>query len=386
MAKGVSMSTKTATGWGFPKSITVKNFRNKSDYAEYSFSPNGRVMIMTGQFTETQGGKDIYVSFLQADDTWSEPKDLGKKINSADEESTPFIAADGKTLYFSTKGISGYGNNDIFLSRRLDDTWLQWSEPENLGSVINTAEWDGYFTISALSDFAYFSSQENSLGEEDIFKLAVPESIKPSAVVQITGGVYNKVDNKPISARIKVQSMTDGDTVCVSYDPLTGDYKMMLPTKQSYTISATKKGFMAVSEPLDFTKETNFKEVKKNIYLLPIEAGQRMTLNSVFFEQSKAVIIDTSFPELDRIVRAMKENPTMEIMLEGHTDNQGDWNANLLLSKERVEEVQKYLTIKGINMKRIQVQGYGSTRPIASNNSEEKRRLNRRVEVTIIKN
>ena len=386
MAKGVSMSTKTATGWGFPKSITIKNFRNKSDYAEYSFSPNGRVMIMTGQFTETQGGKDIYVSFLQADDTWSEPKDLGKKINSADEESTPFIAADGKTLYFSTKGISGYGNNDIFLSRRLDDTWLQWSEPENLGSVINTAEWDGYFTISALSDFAYFSSQENSLGEEDIFKLVVPESIKPNAVVQITGGVYNKVDNKPISARINVQSMTDGDTVCVSYDPLTGDYKMMLPTKQSYTISATKKGFMAVSEPLDFTKENNFKEVKKNIYLLPIEAGQRMTLNSVFFEQSKAVIIVTSFPELDRIVRAMKENPTMEIMLEGHTDNQGDWNANLLLSKERVEEVQKYLTVKGINMRRIQVQGYGSTRPIASNNSEEKRRLNRRVEVTIVKN
>lgn len=386
MSKGVSMSTKTATGWGFPKAITVKNFRNKSDYAEYSFSPNGRVMIMTGQFTETEGGKDIYVSFLQADETWSEPKDLGKKINSADEESTPFIAADGKTLYFSTKGISGYGNNDIFLSRRLDDTWLKWSEPENLGSVINTPEWDGYFTISALTDYAYFSSQENSLGEEDIFKLAVPESIKPNAVVQITGGVYNKVDNKPIAARINVQSMTDGDTICVSYDPLTGDYKMMLPTKQSYTISATKKGFIAVSEPLDFTKENNFKEVKKNIYLLPIEAGQKMTLNSVFFEQSKAVIIDTSFPELDRIARVMKENPTMEIMLEGHTDNQGDWNANLLLSKDRVEEVQKYLATKGINMKRIQVQGFGSTRPVASNNSEEKRRLNRRVEVTIVRN
>lgn len=386
MSKGVSMSTKTPTGWGFPKSMLVKNFKNKSDFAEYSFSPNGRVMIMTGQFSETQGGKDIYVSFLQLDDSWSEPRDLGKKINSADEESTPFIAADGKTLYFSTKGISGFGNNDIFLSRRLDDTWLNWSEPENLGSVINTSEWDGYFTISALSDYAYFSSQENSLGDEDIFKLSVPESIKPNAVVQLTGGVFNKVDNKPISARINVQSMTDGDTVCVTYDPLTGDYKMMLPTKQSYTISATKKGFMAVSEPLDFTKDNNFKEIKKNIYLLPIEAGQKMILNSVFFEQSKSVIIDTSFPELDRIVKAMKENPTMEIMLEGHTDNQGDWNANLLLSKERVEEVQKYLATKGVNMKRIQVQGYGSTRPVASNNSEEKRRLNRRVEVTIIKN
>jgi outer membrane protein OmpA-like peptidoglycan-associated protein len=386
MSKGVSISTKTPTGWSFPRALTVKNFKNKSDYAEYSFSANGRVLVMTGQFAETQGGKDVYVSFLQADNTWSEPKNLGKQINSADEESTPFIATDSKTLYFSTKGISGYGNNDIFLSRRLDDTWTKWSEPENLGDIINTPEWDGYFSISALTDFAYFASQENAIGEEDIFKLAVPESIRPESVVQVTGGVYNKVDNKPISANINVQNLTDKDTVCVSYDPLTGDYKMMLPSKQSYSITATKKGFLAVSEPLDFTKDNKFKEVKKNIYLMPIEAGQKMTLNSVFFEQSKADIIDTSFPELDRIVKAMKENPTMEIMLEGHTDNQGDWNENLKLSKERVQEVQKYLASKGVNMKRIQVQGYGSTRPVASNNSEEKRRMNRRVEVMIVKN
>ncbi|PWK25225.1 WD40 repeat protein [Arcicella aurantiaca] len=386
MAKGVSMSTKTPTGWAFPKPINIKNFRNKSEYAEYSFSPNGRVLILTGQFAETQGGKDIYVSFLQPDGTWAEPKNLGKKINTAEEESTPFVAADGKTLYFSTKGLSGYGNNDIFLSRRLDDTWMNWSEPENLGSVINTPEWDGYFSISAIGDYAFFSSQENAIGEEDIFKLRVPESIKPSAVVQVTGGVYNKVDNKPISAKINVQSLTDKDTVCVTYDPLTGDYKMMLPSKQSYTISASKKGFMAVSEPLDFTKDNNFKEVKKNIYLLPIEAGQKMTLNSVFFAQSKAEILDNSFPELDRIIKVMEENPTMEIMLEGHTDNQGDWNENLLLSKQRVEEVKKYLAAGGINIKRVQTQGYGSTRPISSNNSEEKRKLNRRVEVTIVKN
>lgn len=386
MSKGVSMSTKTPTGWAFPKPINIKNFRNKSEYAEYSFSPNGRILILTGQFTETQGGKDIYVSFLQADGTWSEPKNLGKKINTAEEESTPFVAADGKTLYFSTKGLSGYGNNDIFLSRRLDDTWLNWSEPENLGSIINTPEWDGYFSISAIGDYAFFSSQENAIGEEDIFKLRVPESIKPNAVVQVTGGVYNKVDNKPISARINVQSLTDKDTVCVTYDPLTGDYKMMLPSKQTYTISASKKGFMAVSEPLDFSKDNNFKEVKKNIYLLPIEAGQKMTLNSVFFAQSKAEILDNSFPELDRIIKVMEENPTMEIMLEGHTDNQGDWNENLQLSKQRVEEVRKYLAAGGINIKRVQTQGYGSTRPISSNNSEEKRRLNRRVEVTIVKN
>jgi outer membrane protein OmpA-like peptidoglycan-associated protein len=263
---------------------------------------------------------------------------------------------------------------------------LKWSEPENLGTIINTPEWDGYFSISALGDFGYFASQENAIGEEDIFRLRVPESIKPNAVVQVTGGVYNMVDKKPISARINVQNLSDKDTVCVSYDPETGDYKVMLPSKQNYTISATKKGFIAVSEPMDFTKENNFKEFKKNIYLLPIQAGQKMTLNSVFFQQSKAEMLDESFTELDRIIKVMKENPTMEIMLEGHTDNQGDWNANLQLSKERVEEVKKYLTAGGIDIKRVQTQGYGSTRPIASNNSEEKRKLNRRVEVTIVRN
>ncbi|MEA5258851.1 OmpA family protein [Arcicella aquatica] len=386
MLKGVSMSTKNDRGWDFPKALAIKNFNNKSDYAEYSFSPNGRVLILTGQFRETNGGKDIYLSFQQPDGTWSEPVNAGKVINTAEDEGTPFIAADGKTLYFSTRGLSGYGSSDIFVTRRLDDTWLKWSEPENLGAGINTPEWDGYFSVSALGDYAYYSSQENSIGDEDIFKFKVPESIKPETVIQLTGGVFNYVDKKLIDAKIKVQSLTDADTVCVTFDPQTGDYKLMLPAKKTYSISASKKGFMPFSEILDFSKENNFKEIKKNIFLLPIEAGQRMTLNSVFFEQSKFDILPNSYPELDRIVVVMKENPTMEIMLEGHTDNQGDWNANLTLSKQRVEEVKKYLADKGVDMKRIQTQGYGSTRPVASNNSEEKRKFNRRVEFMIVKN
>ncbi len=386
MLKGVSMSTKNDRGWDFPKALAIRNFNNKSDYAEYSFSPNGRVLILTGQFRETNGGKDIYLSFQQPDGTWSEPVNAGKVINTAEDEGTPFIAADGKTLYFSTRGLSGYGSSDIFVTRRLDDTWLKWSEPENLGAGINTPEWDGYFSVSALGDYAYYSSQENSIGDEDIFKFKVPESIKPETVIQLTGGVFNYVDKKLIDAKIKVQSLTDADTVCVTFDPQTGDYKLMLPAKKTYSISASKKGFMPFSEILDFSKENNFKEIKKNIFLLPIEAGQRMTLNSVFFEQSKFDILPNSYPELDRIVVVMKENPTMEIMLEGHTDNQGDWNANLTLSKQRVDEVKKYLANKGVDMKRIQTQGYGSTRPVASNNSEEKRKFNRRVEFMIVKN
>lgn len=387
MANGVSIARKGEKGWNFPEALSIKNFKNKSEFSEYSFSANGRVLILTGQFKETHGGKDVYLSFLQADNTWSEPQNAGSVINTAEDESTPFMAADGKTLYYSTKGLSGYGNNDIFMTRRMDETWLKWSEPENLGSIINTPEWDGYFSISALGDYAFFSSQQNAIGEEDIFKFKVPESIKPNAVVQLTGSVYNMVTNKPVQAKISIQqTATKADTVCVTFDPETGDYKLMLPAQKTYTLTASQKGFLTFSEPLDLSKENSFKEIKKNIYLVPIEPGQRMTLNSVFFEQSKFDILPNSYPELDRIVAVMKENATMEIMLEGHTDNQGDWNANLTLSKQRVEEVKKYLASKGVDMKRIQTQGYGSIKPISSNNSEEKRKLNRRVEFLIIKN
>ncbi|MFD1818193.1 WD40-like Beta Propeller Repeat [Pseudarcicella hirudinis] len=386
MEKGVSKAFKLKTGgWGFPRALVIQNFRNSSEYSEYSLAPNGRVLLMTTQTKETFGGKDIYVSFLQADDTWSSPKNIGNIINTAEAESTPFIAPDGKTLYFSTIGHAGYGNNDIFMSRRLDDTWLSWSEPQNLGSLINTPEWDGYFSISALGDYAYFSSQENSMGQEDIFRLKAPESIKPLAVVQLTGQVFDSADKKGISARISVQDLSSpSDTLSTEYDPFTGDYKLMIPAKKVYSITARKKGYLPVSEQLDFTNEKNFKEFKKNLYLTPIEVGQKMTLNNVFFEQSKYDLNASSFGELDRIVELMKEYPTMEIMLEGHTDNQGDWNANLQLSQQRVEEVKKYLSKKGILLSRIQTKGWGSTRPVSSNLTEEKRRLNRRVEFTIL--
>lgn len=384
--QGVSISRKIGSVWSTPQNLVeIKHPDDKAESFETNLSPDGKILLIATQLENTIGQKDIYVLFRQADGTWSEPKNLGLDINTPEDEVTPFLASDGKTLYFSTDGRAGFGNKDIFISRRLDDTWTHWSEPENLGPNINTSGWDCYFYLSSKDGYAYLCSNKNSLGQEDIFRLKVPESVKPQTVIQVTGTVLNVADNKPIAAKINVQSLEDSDTICVNYDPQTGEYKLMLPTKRSYSISASKKGFMAVSERMDIEDEKNYREVKKNLYMLPIESGQKMTLNSVYFEQSKFDLLPNSFNELNQIVTTMKENPSMEILLEGHTDNQGDWNANLLLSKQRVEEVQKYLVRQGISKSRIQIQGFGSTRPLASNNSEEKRKLNRRVEFTIVK-
>ena len=155
MEKGVSFSFLLRTGeWSFPKALKIVNFKNKSEFSEYTLAPNGKVLLMTTETKDSFGGKDIYVSFLNSDDTWSEPRNIGSSVNSGEAESTPFIAPDGVTMYFSSSGHVGFGNNDIFLSRRLDDTWLNWSLPENLGPIVNTPQWDGYFSVSAKGDYA----------------------------------------------------------------------------------------------------------------------------------------------------------------------------------------------------------------------------------------
>lgn len=386
MTKGVSLAQRiTNEAWTFPMPLNIKNFDNLSEYSEYSLSPNGKILILTALLKNTEGNKDIYVSFLQDNNSWSEPINLGSQVNTAEDESTPFLAADAKTLYFSSKGWSGYGNNDIFVTRRLDDTWQRWSEPENLGPLINTPAWDGYFSISANGDYGYICSEENSFGQEDIFRFTIPQSIKPETVIQLTGGVFNALDKQAIQAQIKIQAESENDTVCFTYDPSEGNYKVMLSAKKKYTVSTSKKGYLTSVETLDFTEEDAYKEVKKDIFIFPMKAGERTILKSILFEQSRADLLPESYNELNALVAVMRENQGLEIMLEGHTDNQGDWNANLQLSQQRVQAVRKYLVEHGVAEKRIQIQGYGPSRPIASNNSEDKRKLNRRVEVLVVK-
>ncbi|MFN8356224.1 MAG: OmpA family protein [Spirosomataceae bacterium] len=386
LAKGLSKSKRQRNGWTFPTEVKIKNYQNESNYSEFSLSPDGKVLVMTAQAKETFGSKDLYVSFLQPDSSWSEPRNMGPSINTAEAESTPFVAADNKTLYFSTAGHAGYGSNDIFLTRRLDETWTKWSAPENLGAAINTPEWDGYFTIPASGDYAYLCSQEESLGLEDIYRLKLYPAIKPEPVAIISGNVYDFVSKKPIGADVLANVLVDNKEVGkTDYDPQTGEYKMVVPLRETYSIIASKKGYMPLSESIDLAKEKNYREIKKNLYLIPIAPGQKIVLNHVFFEQSKFELLPASYPELDRILQIMKDNPTVEIQLEGHTDNQGDFNLNLQLSQDRVTEVKKYLTSKGIDEKRISVKGWGSTKPVASNVTEDKRKLNRRVEFVVVK-
>lgn len=385
---GLSKSTLGKNGWSFPVECVISNNNNlhKNAYTEYAIVPDGKTIVLSVQRRDSQGNKDLYVSFRQPNQTWSEPVSMGLTLNTADYEGAPFVASDSRTLYFTSAGRPEYGNGDIFVSRRLDDTWTKWSEPENLGPDINTPEWDGYFTIPATGDYAYLSSIQNSMGGEDIFRLKLYPAIKPDPVAIVSGKVIDGVSKKPVSAEVFSTIAPDNkENSRISYDPETGDYKLLLAMSNNYNLTAKREGYFPTTELIDLSKDKRFKEIRKNLVLTPIKAGQRVVLRDVLFEQSKAILISGSNAELDRVVQMLKEYPEMEIQVDGHTDNQGVWDLNMKLSEDRVRVVKEYLIDKGIPDLRIQTKAWGPSKPIASNETEEKRRLNRRVEFTILK-
>ncbi|MVM30092.1 OmpA family protein [Spirosoma sp. HMF4905] len=388
MSFGISKSIRTKAGWSQPVECRIANNYNlhEKNQLEFCVSPDGKAIILAVQRKDTRGNRDLYVSLQKSDNTWSEPVSLGGVVNTAEFESSPFLAADGRTLYFTSAGHPGFGNGDIFVSRRQDDSWGNWSEPENLGPAINTAEWDGYFTIPASGDFAYLSSRAGSLGEDDIFRLKLFPAIKPDPVAIISGQVLDSQSKKPIAS--EVASGLFGDTKEISkvdFNPETGEYKMILPTQKTYNLKARKEGYFTTTEVLDLSKDKRFRDIRRNLYLVKIEPGQKIVMREVLFQQSQFTLLPGANSELDQVVSMLEKYPSMELLIEGHTDNQGDWEPNMKLSEDRVRVVKEYLTSKGITEKRIQTKAWGPSKPVASNETEEKRKQNRRVEFTILK-
>ncbi|CAN5204291.1 hypothetical protein BH23BAC1_BH23BAC1_07820 [soil metagenome] len=380
---GVSVSQKTADGWSEPKTLNIKNNYNLSEHANFFLSNSRKVLLMSVQRTDTYGDRDLYVSFLQNEDNWSEPMNLGPAINTAHAELAPFLAADETTLYYSTKGFSGYGGNDIYVSRRLDDTWKSWSEPENLGPNINTDKDDEYFNIPASGEHAYYSRAitENNL---DIYRLQMPVFYKPSPVVLVRGKVYNTKTNKPIEARILYEKLPEGMEVGEANSTEgTGDYQIILPSGAQYGYLAESEGYLSINANIDLKNITEYKEIEKDLYLVPIETEVIVRLNNIFFDFDKSNLKKESSPELDRLVKFLESSPNLSIEIRGHTDSKGSDDYNQKLSERRAKAVMDYLTQNGINAKRLASKGFGESVPITTNETDEGRTQNRRVEFVV---
>lgn len=397
--QGISKASKTSKGWSEPQNIRIPYFKNLAKYFGGSLSQNGDVLILSIESYGTFGAEDIYVCFKNGE-KWSEPKNIGSLINTPFQEFTPHIFKDS-LLYFSSNGHGGKGSADVFVSKRLDDTWLNWSAPENVEHIntegrelgyrqyegfaiyTSTVNSDGYgdikFYSPTSSQDTLFKQQEDTVAVANINEVEISELADNEIVLY--GQISSSNENVAFEPVVNIKTQ-EGKKLKTKLDA--DMYLANLRSPENYVITVSAPGYITQQETVDLQSATA-KKLQIDFSLQPIALGTRVNLKNVLFKQSKAEILSSSYSELNLVVDMMQQNPSMKIKLEGHTDNRGVAKHNLRLSKHRVEAVEDYLVSKGISSKRIKGKGYGGAKPIADNDDPEKRKLNRRVEFTIIK-
>jgi OmpA-OmpF porin, OOP family len=379
MKAGISMSKKTPQGWSKPTPIKIKNNYNSSDNANFFVTNDQKIMLLSVERDDSFGDRDIYVSFLKKDGSYTEPLNLGPDVNTAEEESAPFLSKDGKSLYFSSEGYSGYGGLDIYVSHRLDDTWVNWSEPQNLGPQINTPNHDEFFIISENEDFAYYCSGPDD--NMDIIEVKLPIFDSPANNLIVQGRIFDSQNNKPLSAKITFTRLSDGKEIgIIETDAENGTYTINLPKGEIYYYSVEAEGFQNIKATFDLNNISESTELGSDLYLSPVVYRDPQLINSIFFKKGIFELSSEAFPELDSVIGFMKENPNANLVISGYTDDVGPREFNKHLSLKRAEQVLNFLITKGIERERMKALGFGAENPIAQNETEEGRQMNRRVE------
>lgn len=334
------------------------------------------------------GNMDIYVSVKQSDGSWGEPINLGPTINTPYAERSVFLHPDGKTLYFSSDGHPGLGRLDVFKSVRLNDTsWTEWSEPVNLGKEINSANDDWGYEVDISGETAFFAGNNYVIGYGgwDIYSISLPNKARPEQVVRIRGKVTD-LEGNPISSVIKWEDLETGEIVgTLKSDPRDGYYFIALKPGRLYGYYAEKQGYYSSSKHIDLRNNNDITEINENIVLALIlelqQKKQTVQINNIFFDFDKSDLKKESFPELNRLVELLKTNKQVTIKIEGHTDNIGTIERNVELSKQRANAVKEYLIANNIAANRITVTFFGALHPIAPNDTESNRAKNRRVNI-----
>lgn len=391
---GVSVSYRQPNGeWSFPQKLNIDNFYNLNEFQDYYVSASGNTLILAIERENGQGNQDLHVSFRRDDNTWTEPQNLGSSINTQQEEYSPYLSQDEKVLFFTSQGHSADEEGDIFYAKRLDDTWLNWSAPKNIGYEINSAGLDAYFTIAPNNEYAYFvSSDESGVPEAslkpglDIYRIPMNIEPEPLNVLAVKGRLINKANNSGVQGKVQMHSAekTTYKGFAVS-NSQTGDFNMKMADEGTYEITAEAEGFISYNEKITLKEENPGEGIVLNIEMEPLSKGHKFALKDLFFVRSEAEMLPGSEPELERLVGIMKQNPKIHIELGGHTDNEGYRSANIRLSQQRADAVRNYLIEKGVDARRIRSVGYGPNHPVAPNDTEDNKAKNRRVEVEITK-
>ncbi|MEQ8629483.1 OmpA family protein [Ekhidna sp.] len=375
---------------GRSNEVEIPFFRNKAPIQSGCLSKDGKYMILSMESNNSYGVEDLYVVKQKPDGSWDRAKNLGYQLNTEFQEITPFLAEDNKTLFFATNGRGGQGSFDLFYTVRQDESWRSWSEPVNLGARINTSGAETSFSYIDGSEWAYYVSSQDSDGYGDIMRIRFKEEIEEAT---------EELPTESLITAMTVKEVVENEVILDIVDKKTGEYlsaelifdELILPVPAGVFVldsSFMKYGEVEIKSegylPVRFSLEGNLIMGTNQIALDPVKRGEIIALQNVLFKRGTPELLTGSYKELDLVVEMLNDNPEIKILLKGHTDNTGDPVRNVQLSEARVSAVKEYIIAQGISPYRVSGKGYGGNQPLYSNETEETRKLNRRVEFEVV--
>jgi outer membrane protein OmpA-like peptidoglycan-associated protein len=400
--------------WSKPERMN-KNVNTDYHESSASLASDGKRLFFVSNRPDGMGDRDIYMSTMDEKGKWGKAVNLGPTINTKYGEEGVYIHPDGRTMYFSSQAHKTMGGYDIFKSV-YDDVTKTWSTPENLGYPVNTPDDDVFFVVSASGKHGYYASiNGNGYGEKDIYMVTFLGAEKPmvmnnednllasqtapvketviAPVMQIKeaqltilkGVITDAMTKKPLEATIELVDNTKNMVVATfTSNSATGKYLVSLPAGRNYGIAVKKEGYLFHSENFDIPATAAFQEVTKDVELKNVAVGSKIILKNIFFDFDKATLRPESTNELERLTKLLQDVPTLKIEIGGHTDSKGADDYNKKLSDNRAKAVVTYLIGKGIAADRLTSAGYGEEQPIATNDTDEGRQMNRRTEFKIL--
>lgn len=364
-----------------PISNLGPNINNPNTWeTQPSISADGKTLYFITDRDFKQTKSDIWVSYREADGSWGKAQSLGNTVNSELEEKTPFIHSDNHTLYFSSNGHARVGGYDIFYTK-MDDNG-RWSEPKNIGVPINTDKDDFGFFVSTDGTKGYYSS--NISGNLDLYEFELYKEARPERVVLIKGAVKSET-GEPITANVELKNTETKKVIQIPIDQNTGKYAMIALLKNDYVLTVKKEGYAYETKYIDSQDTTVSTTQKVNFEISPIEEGKSYKLNDIYFATNSFELQRETKLVIDAFIDFLNDNTSVVVEIQGHTDNIGNDNSNMTLSENRAKSVYDYIISSGISADRLSYKGYGETKPIAANDTEDGRAKNRRTVFVILK-